>query len=114
MQIEQRAPGRFDDVMQRPRVAPIIPFRRQVEGVKGRGDVADDPEDEPHGGPGRPDGHCDVFAREAEGDHADEVDHPVDDEGAFGVRVGVVGDERVRSGGVGKGDLEGEGDEGVG
>lgn len=100
--------------MQRPRVTPVIPLRRQVEGVKGRGDVADDPEDEPHGGPGRPDGHCDVFAREAEGDHADEVDHPVDDEGAFGVRGGVVGDEGVRSGGVGKGDLEGERDEGVG
>ena len=114
VQVEERAPGRFDDVVQRPRVAPVVPLRRQVEGVKGRRDVGDDPEDEPHGRPRLPDGHRDVLAREAEGDHADEVDHPVDDEGAFAVRVGVVGDRGAGGGGVREGDLEGEGDEGVG
>ncbi len=114
MQVEQRAPGRLDDVMQRPRVAPIVPLGRQVERVKGRRDVCDDPEDEPHGRPGLADGHGDVFAREAEGDHADEVDHPVDDKGALAVGDGVGGDGGARGGGVVKGDLEGEGDERVG
>ncbi len=114
MQIEQRAPRRFDDVVQRPRVAPVEPFRRQVQGVEGGGHVGDDPEDEPHGRPGLPDGHCDVLARETEGDHADEVDHPVDDEGAFAVGGGVVGDHCARSGGIGEGVLEGKGDERVG
>lgn len=115
MQIEQGAPGRFDDVVQGPGVAPVVPLGRQVERVKGRRDVRDDPEDEPHGRPGLPDCHGDVLAREAQGDHADEVDHPVDDKGAaLAVRVRVVGDGRVRRGGVGEGDLEGEGDERVG
>ena len=114
MQIKQRAPGRFDNIVQRPRVTPIVPLRCQVEGVKGRGDVGDDPEDEPHGRPRLPDGHGDVLAREAEGDHADEVDHPVDDKGALAVSLGAVGANGPRGGGVAKGDLVGEGDEGVG
>ena len=114
MQIEERAAGRFDDVMQRPGVAPVIELGRQIEGVKRRGDVRDDPEDEPHGRPGLADDHGDVLAREAEGDHAHEVDHPVDDKGGFAVGVWVCGDGGGRGGGVGKGDLEGEGDEGVG
>ena len=113
MQVEQGAPGRLDDVVQRPRVAPVVPLGRQVEGVEGRRHVGDDPEDEPHGRPRLPDDHGHVLAREAEGDHADEVDHPVDDEGALAVGVRVVGDRGGRSGGVGEGDLEGEGDERV-
>lgn len=114
MQIEQGAPGRFDDVVQGPGVAPVVPLGREVEGVEGGGDVGDDPEDEPHGGPRLADGHGDVLAREAEGDHADEVDHPVHDERALAVGVRVGGDRGARGGGVGEGDLEGEGDEGVG
>ena len=114
MQVEQGAAGGLDDVVQRPGVTPVVPLGREVEGVKGRGDVGDDPEDEPHGGPGLTDGHGDVLARETEGHHADEVDHPVDDEGAFAVSVRVVGDDCAGRGGVGEGDLVGEGDEGVG
>ena len=112
MQIEDRAPGRLDDVVQRPGVAPVVPLGRQVEAVKRRRDVGDDPEDEPHGRPGLPDDHGDVLARQPEGDHADEVDHPVHDEGALAVGVRVVAHRRGR--GVGDGDLEGAGDEGVG
>lgn len=114
MQVEEGAPGRFDDVVQRPGVAPVVPLGRQVEGVEGGRDVGDDPEDEPHGRPRLPDRHGDVLARETQGDHADEVDHPVDGKGALAVRVRVVGDRGVRGGGVGEGDLEGEGDERVG
>ena len=114
MQVEEGAPGGLDDVVQRPGVAPVVPAGREVEGVKGRGDVGDDPEDEPHGRPGLADGHGDVFAREPQRDHADEVDHPVDRKGAVAVGVRVVGHGDVGGGGVGEGDLEGEGDEGVG
>lgn len=114
VQIEERAPGRLDNVVQGPGVAPVVPLGREVEGVEGGGDVGDDPEDEPHGRPGLADGHGHVLAREAEGDHADEVDHPVDDEGALAAGVGVVGDRCARGGRVAEGDLEGEGDEGVG
>ena len=114
VQIEQRAPRRFDDVMQRPRVAPVVPFGRQVQGVEGSRHVGDDPEDQPHGRPRLPDGHGDVLASETEGDHADEVDHPVDDECAFAVRIGVVGDRCARSSGAVEGDLEGKRDERVG
>ena len=114
MQIEQGAPGRLDDVVQRPGVAPVVPLGRQVEAVKRRGDVGDDPEDEPEGGPGLADGHGDVLARHPQGDHADEVDHPVHDEGALAVGVRVGGRGRGRARGVGKRDLEGERDEGVG
>ena len=99
--------------MQRPGISPIIPFRREVEAVKRRGDVGDDPEDEPERRPGLSDGHGDVLARHAEGDHADEVDGPVHHEGGVAVRVRVVGDGGVRGGVVGEGDLEREGDEGV-
>ena len=114
MQVEEGAPGGLDDVVQRPGVAPVVPFGREVEAVKRRGDVCDDPEDEPHGRPGLADGHGDVLARQAEGDHADEVDHPVHDKGALAVGVRVVGHGRVWGRAVGKGDLEGERDEGVG
>ena len=114
MQVEEHAAGRFDDVMQGPGVAPVVELGRQIEAVERGGDVCDDPEDEPHGGPGLADDHGDVLAREAEGDHAYEVEHPVDDKGAFAVGVWVGGDGGGRGGGVGKGDLEGEGDEGVG
>ena len=116
MEVEERAPGRLDDVVQRPGVTPVVPFGREVEAVKGRGDVGDDPEDEPEGGPGLADGHGDVLARHAERDHADEVDGPVDDEGGAAVRVRVVGDGRGVGRGrvVGEGDLERERDEGVG
>ena len=114
MQVEEGAPGGLDDVVQRPGVAPVVPFGREVEAVKRRRDVGDDPEDEPHGRPGLADGHGDVLARQAEGDHADEVDHPVHDKGALAVGVRVVGHGRVRGRAVGKGDLEGERDEGVG
>lgn len=100
--------------MQRPGVAPVIPLRRQVQRVEGGRHVANDPEDEPHGGPRLPDCHCYVLASETEGDHADKVDHPVDDERALTVRVGVIGDHSARSSGVIEGDLEGERDEGVG
>lgn len=113
MQIKKGAPRSFDDVMQRPRIAPIVPLGRQVQGVEGSRHVCDDPEDEPHGTPRLADDHCHVLACETEGDHADEVDHPVDDKGAFAVSVGVLGDHCFRSGGVVEGDLEGEGDEGV-
>ena len=114
MEIEERAPGRLDDIVQRPCITPVIPFGREVEAVEGRGDVGDDPEDEPERRPGLADGHGDVLARHAEGDHADEVDGPVDDEGGLAVGVRVVGDGGVGGGVVGEGDLEGEGDEGVG
>ena len=114
MEVEERAPGRLDNVVQGPGVAPVVEPGRQVEAVKGRGDVGDDPEDEPHGRPGLADGHGHVLARQAQGDHADEVDHPVDDKGALAVGDRVVGHGGVGRGAVGKGDLEGERDEGVG
>lgn len=99
--------------MQRPGIAPIIPLRRQVQGVEGSRHVGDDPEDKPHSGPRLPDYHCYVLASETEGDHADEVDHPVDDERALTVRIGVIGYHCFRSSGVIEGILEGERDEGV-
>ena len=113
VQIEQRAPGRLDNVVQRPGVAPVVPLGRQVEAVKRGGDVGDDPEDEPHGRPGLADDHGDVLTCHAEGDHADEVDHPVHDEGALAVRVWVLGHGRVRGSAVGKRDLKLERDERV-
>ena len=113
MQIKQRAPRRFDNIVQWPRVAPIVPLRRQVQGVEGSRHVCDDPEDKPHRRPRLADDHCYVLACETEGDHADEVDHPVDDECAFTVSVGVVGDHCARSSGVIERDLEGERDEGI-
>ena len=113
MQIKERAPRRFDNVVQRPRVAPVVPLRRQVQGVESGRHVGDDPEDEPHGRPRHPDRHRHVLAGETEGDHADKVDHPVDDECTFAVSGGISGDRRAGSGGVVEGDLEGEGDERV-
>ena len=114
MEVEEGAAGGLDDVVERPGVAPVVPLGGEVEGVEGGGDVGDDPEDEPHGRPGLADGHGDVFAREAQRDHADEVDHPVHGEGALAVGGGVVGDFGGGRGRVGKRDLEGERDEGVG
>ena len=114
MQIEQRRARRFNNIMQRPRVSPIVEFGRQVQGIKGRGDIGDDPEDQPHGRPGLTDDHGDILARQTQGDHADEVDHPIDDESSFPVRVRVVAHGRVRSVGVRERDLERERDQAVG
>ena len=114
VQVEEGAAGGLDDVVQRPSVAPVVPAGREVEGVEGGRDVGDDPEDEPHGRPGLADDHGDILAREPERDHADEVDHPVDGEGAAAVGIGVGGDGRLRGRGVREGNLEGERDEGVG
>ncbi len=94
--------------MQRPSIPPSIKPRRQFNSVEASRDVTDDPEDQPQRRPRLPDRHRDVLARQPERDHADEVDHPVDGEGAAAVGVRVLSDFGVRSGGVVEGDLEGQ------
>ena len=106
MQIKQKAATRFHNIMQRPRIAPVIEFGGQVEGIEGGGDVGNHPEDKPHGCPGLADDHSYVFAGETERNHADPIYYPVHDEGSPAVRVGVIGDMSVRAWGIGEGDLE--------
>lgn len=76
--------------------------------------------DKPHARPRLPDNHGHILARETKRTHADEVKHPVNEEGALSVGIRVpVFDERgphLRGDRVaaGKVDLECQGDEGVG
>jgi hypothetical protein len=90
MQIEQYLPAPFHNRMQRPRVSPAVKCRRDFNIVEGCGHVGDYPEDEEEAHPGLADDHGHVFAGEAECDHAEEVEHPVDEEGAVAVRDGVA------------------------
>ena len=76
--------------MQRPRVTPVVKLRHEFNSIKRRGHVADDPEDQPHGRPRLPDDHRDVFARQAQSAHADEIDHPEDGESPVAEGVVVV------------------------
>ena len=64
MEIKQRRAGCFHNIMQRPRVAPIIPLRAQVQRVKGRRHISNDPEDQPHRRPRLSDDHRYILARE--------------------------------------------------
>lgn len=99
--------------MQRPRIPPVVKLRRQVQRIKARRHITDNPEDQPHCRPRLPDNHRHVLARQAQRDHPDPVNHPVHDEGSSAVRVGVVRHLVAGRGRVIEGDLEGEGDEGV-
>ena len=114
MRAEQDGATALDDIVQGPGVAPVEEAGAELDLVEAGADVCDDPEDEPEAGPGLADEHGDVFGGEAEGDHAEEVEHPVDGEGAEVVEVGVGGDEGVGGGRVREGDLESQRDEGVG
>ncbi len=104
MQAKQRLATGFDDVVERPRIAPTIKARRKVNIVESRGYIHDYPEDEPEAGPRLADDHGDVLAGEAERYHAPEIDHPVYDESCASVGVEVCvaaddrGDGRVRHG----------------
>lgn len=122
MQIEQDLPTPFHNVMQRPDISPSVKPRLDIQVVESGRDVGDDPEDEPQSRPRLSDEHCRVFAGQAERDHAEEVEHPVDGKSAVAVCVGVVvavdrpcGDG-VRADGIAAGevDLEGQADERVG
>ena len=114
MQIKQHPPRRFHDIMQRPRIPPIIPLRAQVQRVERGRDISDDPENQPHGRPRLSNDHGDVFARDSQSHHAHEVDHPIHHKRTFAVRVWVRGNGRVRGVVIGKRDLKSEGDQAVG
>ena len=75
-----------------PRVTPLEEPWRQFQSIETRGDVRNDPEDQPESRPRLADKHGDIFAREAEGGHAEEVEEPVDHESGMTEVVGVVGD----------------------
>lgn len=63
--------------MQRPRVAPSVKRRRNLNIVERSRDVCDDPEDQPQSHPRRADHHSNVLTRETQRNHAKKVQHPV-------------------------------------
>lgn len=75
--------------MQRPRIAPAVETRCDLNVVKACGYVGDDPEDEEEAHPRHTDYHGHVFAREAERNHAHKIKHPVYDEGGVAVGDGI-------------------------
>jgi hypothetical protein len=90
VQAEQNLPAPLHNRMQRPRIPPAIEGRCDFDVVEGRGHVGDDPEDEEETHPWHADHHGHVFAGQAERDHAEEIEHPVDGEGAVAVGDGVA------------------------
>ena len=106
--------------MQRPSVAPAIEGRRNLNIVERRRHVRDDPENQEQAHPWHTHNHGHVLTRQAERNHAEEVEHPVHQECcmAIGNRIAVrnVRDLGLRCDGIGVSevDLESHGDEGVG
>ena len=100
-------------VMQRPRIPPIIKFRRDIQRIEGRTDVTYHPKDQPHRRPRLTNDHRHVLTCQAERPHAEEVDHPVHYERRLPVRVRIVRHLCGRRGLLVEGDLEGERDHAV-
>ncbi len=130
VEIEERGARGFDDwknvntlsqncemrkltLMQRPRIPPVVELRRQVQRIKARRHITDNPEDQPHRSPRLPNDHRHVLARQAQRYHPYPVDHPIHNESRCAVCVGIVCHLVPWRGWVVEGDLEGEGDEGI-
>lgn len=93
-------------IMQGPGIAPIVELGRQLDRVEARRYIRNDPEDQPHGRPRLPDQHCHILAREAQRNHAHEINHPVYHKCAFAERVGVFGNLGRCSGRIRERNLE--------
>lgn len=76
--------------MQRPRIPPVIEFRRDIQRIKTRADVANHPKDQPHRRPRLADDHRHILARKTQRAHAEEVDHPVHQKRGMPVRICVM------------------------
>lgn len=113
LEVEQDMPAGLDDLMQRPSIAERVERRDDLEGVKRGSDIGNDPEDEPQRRPRLANDHGHVLAGEAQGDHAEEVDHPPDWERSEAVRGRIEGDLDARRGRLPERDLHREGDERV-
>ena len=70
MGVKDNGPRRFDDLVERPRVAPVEEMRAQLDRVETRADVRNHPEDEPHRCPRLTDDHGNVLARQAKSGHS--------------------------------------------
>lgn len=62
VQVKQDTPARLDDIVQRPRVPPVVETRLDVNIVKRRRHICNHPEDEPQPRPRLSHYHGDVFA----------------------------------------------------
>lgn len=105
--------------MQRPRIAPIVEMRLNINVVESRRHVRDNPENEPQRSPRLSYNHRNVLACQSQSNHAEEIDHPVYKKCAVPIcdRIAIcnVSDFCVTRDGVRvcEVDLEGHGDEGV-
>ena len=101
-------------VMQRPGVPPVIEFRRDIQGIETGADVANHPEDQPHGRPRLADDHRHVLASQSQRAHAEEIDHPIHQKCGMSVCVSIMCWYISRRWLAIEWDLKGEGDEAVG
>lgn len=106
--------------MQRPRIAPAIESRRNLNIIETRAHVRNHPKNKKQPHPWRAHHHGGILTREPQRNHTKEIQHPVYQKRAMAVRNRVpVGDvsnlgfarDRI---GVCEVDLKGHGDEGVG
>lgn len=101
-------------IMQRPGIAPIVELGRQLERVKARRYIRNDPKNQPHRRPRLPDQHRHVLARQPQRDHAHVINHPVYHKRAFAISVGVFSDLGRRSGRIRERGLKGKGNQRIG
>ena len=101
-------------IMQRPRIPPIIKLRRNIQRIKARANITNDPKNQPHRRPRLADDHRHVLARHPQRAHPEEVDHPVHHERRLPVRVRIMHGQIAGCGLIAEGDAEGERDEAVG
>lgn len=106
--------------MQRPSIPPPIKPGRNLNIIETRANIRNNPEDKEQAHPRHTHHHSYILARKAQGNHAEEVQHPVHDECAAAIRHRVTRTLHCRqcfAGDwvcVGEVDLEGEGDERIG
>lgn len=106
--------------MQRPRVAPSVKDRCNLNVIERRRNVRNDPENQPKSHPRRTNHHSHILTRKTQRDHAEEVQHPVHQERSVAIRHRVsvcnVSDLRLTRNRVCvcEVDLKGHRDEGIG